>query len=93
LITLGGIEMSREHDVDALEELSHRLISPYPTDVTKEGMKYLELMLERRMRPMPHPKAHDRSALAVASRELDYWSARRASARVVPSPADTTEVR
>jgi transcription elongation GreA/GreB family factor len=37
-------------------------------------------------------RRQDRSALAVASRDLRYWSARRATARVLPSPADTTEV-
>jgi transcription elongation GreA/GreB family factor len=35
----------------------------------------------------------DRAAVAHASRELRYWSARRASARVVPDPTDTTQVR
>ena len=35
----------------------------------------------------------DRSALAAASRDLRYWSARRATARVLPSPTDTTEAR
>ena len=38
-------------------------------------------------------RRQDRSALAVASRDLRYWSARRATARVIPSPTDTTEVR
>ena len=37
-------------------------------------------------------RRQDRSALAVASRDLRYWSARRATARVIPSPTDTTEV-
>jgi transcription elongation GreA/GreB family factor len=37
-------------------------------------------------------RRQDRSALAVASRDLRYWSARRATTRVLPSPADTTEV-
>ena len=70
-----AIDMSRafvrEQDVDALEELPDRLISPYPNDVTKEGMKHLELMLETaREAHAAAIRAHDRSALAVASREL-----------------------
>jgi hypothetical protein len=44
------VEMSRafvrERDLEALEELPDRLISPYPNDVTDEGMKQLESMLE-----------------------------------------------
>ena len=31
--------------------------------------------------------------MARASRELRYWSARRASARVIPDPTDTEQVR
>ena len=37
--------------------------------------------------------AQDRNAMAHASRDLRYWSARRASARVIPDPTDTTQVR
>jgi transcription elongation GreA/GreB family factor len=33
------------------------------------------------------------AAMAHASRELRYWSARRASARVIPDPRDTAQVR
>ena len=29
----------REQDIEALEELPDRLISPHPNDVTDEGMK------------------------------------------------------
>jgi len=35
----------------------------------------------------------DRAALAAARRDLRYWTARRATARVVPAPADPSEVR
>src|ERR1700716_2229888 len=35
----------------------------------------------------------DRAALAAAARDLRYWSARRATARVVPAPTDHSEVR
>jgi len=35
----------------------------------------------------------DRAVLAAAGRDLRYWSARRASARVAPAPADHSEVR
>ena len=84
----------RETDVEALEELPDRLISLYPNDVTAEGMKQLESMLETaREAHAAALQAHDRPALAVASRDLRYWSARRASARVIPNPVDTTEVQ
>jgi hypothetical protein len=84
----------RESDVEALEELPDRLISPYPNDVTAKGMKQLELTFESATEA--HAAAlqtRDRAALAVASRDLRYWSARRASARVIPNPLNTTEVQ
>ena len=84
----------REQDVEALEELPDRLISPHPNDVTDEGMEQLESMFEAaREAHAVALRGQDRSALAVASRDLRYWSARRATARVIPTPTDTAEVR
>jgi transcription elongation GreA/GreB family factor len=57
-------------------------------------MKQLESMFEAAREA--HAEAlrrQDRSALAVASRDLRYWSARRATARVIPTPTDTAEIR
>jgi transcription elongation GreA/GreB family factor len=84
----------REQDIEALEELPDRLISPHPNDVTDEGMKHLESMFEAaREAHAAALRGQDRSALAVASRDLRYWSARRATARVIPRPTDTKEVQ
>ena len=84
----------REQDIETPEELPDRLISSHPNDVTDKGMKQLELMLEAaRDAHAAALRGQDRSALAVAARDLRYWSARRASARVIPSPTDTTEAR
>ena len=84
----------RESDVEVPEALPDRFISSYPNDVTAEGMQQLELMLETaREAHAAALRAQDRSALAVASRDLRYWSARRASARVIPNPVDITEVQ
>lgn len=84
----------RESDVKALEELPDRIISPYPNDVTAEGMKQLALMLTAaREAHGAALQAQDRSALAGASRDLRYWGARRASARLIQKPVDTTEVQ
>ena len=84
----------KEQDIEVLDELPNRVISPHPNDVTDEGMKQLESMLGvAREAHAAALRAQDRSALAVASRDLRYWSARRATARVIPSPSDTTEVR
>jgi transcription elongation GreA/GreB family factor len=84
----------REQDAGTLEDLPDRRISPHPNDVTQEGMMHLEAMLDAaREAHGAALAAQDRAAIAQASRELRYWSARRASARVIPDPTDTTQVR
>src|SRR4051812_26745138 len=84
----------RESDVETLAELPDRLISPYPNDVTAEGMQQLESMFESaREAHAAALQAQDRASIAAASRDLRYWTARRASARVIPNPADTSEVQ
>jgi transcription elongation GreA/GreB family factor len=83
-----------KEDAEALEELPDRRISSHPNLVTEQGLTHLEAMLN--MAQEAHAAAvaaQDRGALAHASRELRYWSARRASARVIPDPADTSQVR
>ena len=83
-----------KEDVESLEELPDRRISPHPNDVTREGMTHLEAMLDAaRGAYAAALAAQDRAAITHASRELRYWSARRASARVIPEPTDTTRVR
>ena len=84
----------KEQDAPAREELPDRRISPYPNDVTQQGMTQLEAMLDAAREAYAAARAaQDHAAMAHASRELRYWSARRASARVIPDPTDTTQVR
>ena len=84
----------KEEAAEAVEGLPHRRISPHPNDVTQQGMAHLEAMLDAAREAHAAARAaQDRAAMAHASRELRYWSARRASARVIPDPTDTTEVR
>jgi transcription elongation GreA/GreB family factor len=81
-------------DVDVVEELPDRRISTHPNDVTQQGLMHLEAMLDSaREAHAAALAAPDRAAMAQAARDLRYWSARRASARVIPDPTDTTEVR
>ena len=83
-----------KEDAEALEQLPDRRISSHPNDVTQQGMIHLNAMLDAaRAAHVAALAAQDRAAVAHASRELRYWSARRASARVVPDPTDTTQVR
>jgi transcription elongation GreA/GreB family factor len=91
-------EMSRafvKNEEDrAAEELPDRAISPHPNLVTAQGLVLIEAEIAR----LEHEQAaaitaQDRSAIARTSRDLRYWTARRASAEVIPPPTGTTEVR
>ena len=78
---------------EPLEELPDRHISAHPNDVTQEGLSQIVTMLNSAREAYAAAQAaQDRHALAQASRDLRYWSARRASARVIPAPIDTNEV-
>lgn len=84
----------RDQDADASEDLPDRLVSEHPNDVTAEGMAQIEAALAGAHDAYAAGQAtNDRSAMASASRELRYWSARRATARIVPNPDDNSQVR
>jgi transcription elongation GreA/GreB family factor len=90
-------EMSRafvNEDAVASATLPDRPISPHRNDVTRQGMTHLEKMLDlAREAHAAAVAAQDRAAMASASRELRYWRARRASARLVSDPIDRAQVR
>jgi transcription elongation GreA/GreB family factor len=78
---------------DAGEELPERPISPHPNLVTAEGLACIEAEIARLQREHAAAgAANDRAALARAARDLRYWNARRATARVVPPPTGSTQV-
>jgi transcription elongation GreA/GreB family factor len=80
-------------DGDTFEDLGERPISPYPNDVTPEGLALIEEALERAHREHAEAQAkNDRRALAEAARDLRYWNARRATAQVIPPPVDKEHV-
>jgi transcription elongation GreA/GreB family factor len=80
--------------LEAFEDLPDRLVSDNPNFVTENGLKQIEDEVGRLQRVYAEAQAAgDRAALAVAARDLRYWSARRATAELVPAPADFDEVR
>jgi transcription elongation GreA/GreB family factor len=84
----------KDTDVDAVEDLPDRPVSEYPNDVTAEGLAQIEAEYAAAQAALGAAQAAgDRAAMAQASRDQRYWSARRATARVVPDADDTTEVR
>src|SRR5258708_31807688 len=83
----------KEQDVDYLE-MPERPVSEHPNDVTEAGLKQIEDALAKASEAYAVAQASaDRAALAAAGRGLGYWTARRASARVVSTPADTSGSR
>jgi transcription elongation GreA/GreB family factor len=79
---------------EAFDELPERLVSPHPNLVTPEGLAGIEAEVDRLSREYAVAQAQgERAALAALARDLRYWTARRASAELVPPPADSGEVR
>jgi len=84
----------KEQDDEFVEDLPDRPISTHPNDVTEQGLVQIEAALAAAQSALADAQtAEDRSAAARARRDLRYWTARQASARVVPPPTDTAEVR
>jgi transcription elongation GreA/GreB family factor len=78
---------------EAFEDLPDRPISPHPNFVTREGLALIEAELTRLHEEHAAAQAaDDKIALAKTSRDLRYWTARRASAQVVDPPQDASVV-
>ena len=83
----------RDQD-DFIEDVSDRPVSEHPNDVTETGMAEIEAALAgARAAHATALASSDRRAIAAAARDLRYWSARRATARLVPAPTDRSRVR
>jgi transcription elongation GreA/GreB family factor len=83
----------KESDIDSVD-LPDRPVSPHPNFVTADGLAAIEGALLR------YGAAHriaikkdNKAAIAVARRELRYWTARRASAQVIEPGSAMEEVR
>jgi transcription elongation GreA/GreB family factor len=84
----------REDTADNFEDLPERPVSEHPNYVTAEGLARIEAEVARLAQEQAQAAAAgDRPAVARAARELRYWTARRASAELVPPPQDCSEVR
>jgi transcription elongation GreA/GreB family factor len=81
-------------ETEELEDLADRPISDRPNDVTAEGLNRIEPSLAAAKAAQAAAQSTgDRAAEATARRDLRYWSARRATARVAPEPVDNSLVR
>jgi transcription elongation GreA/GreB family factor len=83
-----------QEDDNPREDLPDRPISPHRNLVTPEGLQQIDEALARLHGEIEKATAaDDQHALAVAHRDLRYWTARRASAEVVRPIADHSHVR
>ena len=84
----------REQDDIVREDIADRPVSPYRNLVTPEGFARIEAELTRQQAEVERATiADDQHALALAQRELRYWTARRGSAEIVHPIADKSHVR
>jgi transcription elongation GreA/GreB family factor len=94
-----SVAFTKETDFEAAAaDLPDRPISPHPNLVTPDGLAALEAGLAEARAAYTAAQAHgdieaDRTAMARATRDLRYYSARRASARLVEPPADCDTVQ
>lgn len=88
-----SVAFTREEDYEAAAaDLPDRPVSPHANLVTAEGLAHIEAELARARAAYGAAQAEggvsgDRTAMARATRDLRYWSARRASAQLTePAP-------
>lgn len=82
----------KESDDDT--ELPDRPVSEHPNDVTAEGFAQIEANLAAARQAVAIAQSEgDRSTMAQASRDLRYWTLRRATAHVVPPSENKDCVR
>ncbi|MGE0596142.1 MAG: transcription elongation factor GreA [Hyphomonadaceae bacterium] len=80
----------KEEDGDRADDLPDRVLSPHPNLVTAAGLDAIDAELARLHDEGP---GEDAAAKAHHARDMRYWSARRASAQVMPPPQDANQVR
>ncbi|MGJ0508256.1 MAG: GreA/GreB family elongation factor [Methylocystis sp.] len=83
-----------QEDDNPREDLPDRPVSPHRNLVTPEGLQQIDDALTRLHAEIARATAADDThALAVAQRDLRYWSARRANAEIVQPIRDHSHVR
>ncbi|WP_292084928.1 MULTISPECIES: transcription elongation factor GreA [unclassified Brevundimonas] len=89
-----SVAFTREEDLEATAaDLVDRPISPHSNHVTPEGLAQIEVELAAARAAYSGAQVKgaieaDRTAMARATRDLRYWSARRASAQLLETSPD-----
>ena len=93
-----AVAFTREEDYEAqAANLPDRPISPHPNLVTASGLAHIEAELAAARTAYAAAQSEggisaDRTAMARATRDLRYWSARRASAQLTEPAAEPDKV-
>ena len=93
-----SVAFTREEDYEAqAADLPDRPISPHPNLVTPQGLAQIEAELANARAAYAAAQVEggvsaDRTAMARATRDLRYWSARRASAQLREPIVDPDKV-
>jgi len=94
-----SVAFTREEDYEAqAADLPDRPISPHPNLVTRDGLKAIDDALAEARAAYAEAQtaggvSADRTAMARATRDLRYWSARRASAQLTEPPTAPGKVQ
>lgn len=89
-----SVAFTREEDLEATAaDLPDRPVSTHPNLVTPEGLAMIDAELASARAAYAAAQARgdieaDRTAMARATRDLRYWSARRGNAQLVETRAD-----
>lgn len=93
-----SVAFTREEDLEAAAaHVPDRPISPHENLVTDEGLAALDAALAAAREAYAAARnagdaRTDKSAMAIAARDLRYYTARRASAKLVPGSSSTDTV-
>ena len=94
-----SVAFTREEDYEAqAADLPDRPISPHPNLVTRDGLAAIDQALAEARAAYADAQtaggvSADRTAMARATRDLRYWSARRASAQLTEPAAAPGQVQ
>lgn len=85
---------TRESDSGIAEDVGERPVSRHRNLVTPHGLDQIERELDAaRVALARAERDQDRRAIAIAARDLNYWSARRSNAELIKPNPDKSEVR
>lgn len=85
--------VKEQDDQEGLEELPEIPISSNPNFVTPRGLTLIDEEIETSRKLLAHAQhEHDRAGIGRASRDLRYWTQRRATAQQVEPPKSPQKV-